>query len=160
MWAGFSYKIIEAIMNEVKKRADWLLFQCWVYQENYYIWCGVISFLFRHSKKGDINKDRWPFVLHLNKKLKNQFQMQQFNQLKHNEVPSCTIHAHMHDSWVHVSVSSAVHIYVLLSTEAYQNKTKPKIRKCIKQPSDIIWCFLTIYCFAVYIKNVFISCNH
>ena len=82
--------------------------------------------MFRHSKKDNINKDRWPFVLCLNKKLKNQVQMQQFDQLKHNEVNSCTMHAHMHDSWVHVSVSIAVNIHVLLSTEAYQNKTKPK----------------------------------
>ena len=138
MWAGFSYKIMEAVRNKVEKELIDYCFQYWVYQENCCIWFGVISFLFRHSKKDNIKKDR-PFVLRINKKFKNQFQMQQFNQLKHNEVTSCTIHAHMHDSWVHVSVSSAVHIYVLLSTEAYQNKTKPKIRKCIRQPFDIIW---------------------
>ena len=67
IWAEFSYKIMEAIRNKVEKELIDYYLQCWVYQENYCISCGIISLLFRHSRKGDINKDRWPFVLRLNK---------------------------------------------------------------------------------------------
>ena len=141
-WTVFSYKIMEAIRNKVEKEQIDYCFQCWVYQENYCISCGIISLLFSYSKKDNINKDRWPFVLRLNKKSKNQFQMQQSNQPKHNEVTSCTIH----DSWVHV-----LHKYTYLCQVLYifmyyyqeYNRSISKQNKTKKlEPSDIIWWLL------------------
>ena len=85
------------------------------------------------------------FVLCLNidmaltKKLKIQFQMQQFNQLKHNEVTSCTIHAHMHEVEYKSFTSACICQVLYIFMNYYQQKRikTNQIRKCIRQPSGI-----------------------